>query len=238
MNSRFSSMPLKINLSLVLLLACLSGCTTVHHLNTPEFIPEYAKKQNPFPLTVALSVPEETQKYAFTIPTVRWEVGEAVSSHMASGLQAVFKDVAVIKDGKPVAGADLTAVCSLGKQTEYQRGMFVSSDQTFVVQLECRVLDQSKKTLWEGTVLHTNVYNAGMAAKMLMATSAASIFIKSVDPSSAQQGYQESLAVGMNDTLLVAVDQMMARLVGEGKSRICPDCTSYPEWHKPLGKQP
>lgn len=221
---------------LMLILFVLSGCTTVHHLNTPEFTPEYAKKPNPFPLTAAISVPEETQKFAYTIPTVRWEVGEAVSSHMASGLQAVFRDVVVIKDGRPVASVDRYVVCSLGKQTEYRRGMFVSSDQTFVIDLECKLQDKSGKTLWEGSVIHTNVYNAGLAAKMLMATSAASIFIRSVDPSSAQKGYQEALSSGMNDTLLVAVDQMMAKLVKEGREQICPGCSVWPEWHEPLGK--
>lgn len=219
-----------------LFLVSISGCTTIHHMNTPEFIPEYVKKQDQFPLKVALVVPEETRKFAFTIPTVRWEVGAAVATHMASGLQAVFKEVAVVKDEKIALDFDRKAVCSLGKQTEYQRGMFVSSDQTFIISLDCAVYDRAGRRLWAGEVLHKNVYNAGLAAKMLMASAAAAVILKSGDTASAQQGYQESLNSGMNETLIVAVDQMMAKMISEGKVAICPDCKVYPEWHKPLGK--
>lgn len=210
----------------------LAGCTTKLHFNTPEMTPHYAKMAAPIPQHIVLIVPEETRNLAYTIPLRRWCIGEAVPTHMASALKSAFKDVIVSEDGKIPADADRIIYCSLGTKTDMKFGVLVTSDKTATIELNCRVLDAASKTLWEGGVLHSDTFNAGIVGQMLAVKAFASIFYKSVDLTSAEDAYAEMIAFGSNNSMILAVDRFMEKMIREGKSSICPNCSDATDWRK------
>ena len=237
MKKSFSLLPLKSYVILITLHVFLAGCTTSYHLNTESFVPRYPRLTNPFPMNVALVVPAETSGFAFTVPMRRWEIGEAVSSHMASGLKAAFKDVVVLNDEKAPPKAERIVVCSLRKRTELKLGMLVTSDHTANIDLDCKVLDASRKMLWEGSILRSDTFNAGIIGQMLLLQSASSFFVKNVDVSGSVDMFHSVITSGSNSSLVLAVDQLMEKMISEGNTRICTTCSAKPDWRKTVAEQ-
>jgi hypothetical protein len=214
----------------------LAGCTTKLHFNTPEMIPHYPQMSAPIPHRVALIVPEETRDMAYTIPLRRWCIGEAVPTHMAAALKSAFKDVTVADDGKIPADAERIIYCSLGAGTDMKFGMLVSSDKTATVELNCRVLDAARSTLWEGGILRSDTFNAGIVAQMLQLTAITSIFYSNVDVAGAEEAYAAMITAGSNSSMVLAVDQLMEKMIREGRSGICPGCSDATDWRKVVVK--
>ncbi len=213
--------------------ACLTaGCTTSYHINTPDYIPVYPKLKTPVPLTAGLIVPQETLDYAHSVPLARWEVGQAVSSHMASGLKAAFKNVVVLAGGKPDAGVDIVVTCTLGQQSKFKPGLLVTSDHAVTIELICKTTDTSNVSLWDGHILQTDIFNAGIIGKMLIATSLTSIFVSNVDVQGAVDSFGLVVAGGSNNNLVIAVNRMMEKMVNEGRLKICPKCGDDTDWRK------
>lgn len=216
--------------AVLFILALLCGCTKTLHFNTPEMTPQYPVMTKPFPYRAALIVPTETRERAFTIPLRRWNIGEAVPSHMASALKSAFKTVAVADEGKLPADAERGVVCRLGSATDLKLGLLATSDHTATIELTCLVQDGSLRTLWEGTVLHSETFNAGMLGKMHLLTAAASIFFKNADTSGSEELLASVIADGSNTAMVLAVDKLMEKMITEGRSRICPPCNAATDW--------
>ena len=219
-------------LPLLAVFLLLPGCTTKLHFNTPEMTPQYSKMAAPIPHRVVLIVPEETRDRAYTIPLRRWCIGEAVPGHMASALKSAFKDVVESTDGKIPADADRIIYCSLGAKTDMKFGVLVTSDKTATIELNCRVLDATSKTLWEGGILHSDTFNAGIVGQMLAVKAFASIFYKSVDLASAEDAYAEMIAFGSNNSMILTIDQFMEKMIRDGRTSICPSCSDATDWRK------
>jgi len=215
---------------------CFTGCTTKFHFNTPEMTPQYSQMAAPIPLRVALIVPEETRNVAYTVPLRRWCIGEAVPTHMASALKSAFKDVRVSEDGKIPADADRIIHCSLGANTDMKFGVLVTSDKTATVELKCKVLDAARRTLWEGGILRSDTFNAGIIGQMLPLTAMVSIFYKKVDVAGAEEAYAAMITAGSNNSMVLAVDQFMEKMIREGRTRICPSCSDASDWRNSVVK--
>lgn len=214
---------------MVLTAAGLAGCAKTYHFNTRDYVPVYPRLEAPVNLRAALVVPYETKDFAYKFVYKRWGLGEALESHMLSGLKAAFTEVAVASDGKIPAGVDRIVTCSLGNKTDLYVG-FVQSDKKATIELACRVTNASGTPLWEGSVVRTETFNAGIVGHMLQLTALASVFVKSVDVGSAEDMYDAMITSGSNNSLILTVDEMMNKMIGEGAPKICPGCTTKPDW--------
>ena len=121
--------------------------------------------------------------------------------------------------------------CSLGKKTDLNVG-FVWSDKTATVELGCHVSDASQTALWEGSILRSDTFNAGIVGQMLQITAVASVFIKKIDLGSAEEMYDAVITNGSNNSLILGVDELMDKMIKEGSTKICPDCTGIADWRK------
>ncbi len=222
------------NIGVLIAIILLSGCTKTLHFNTPEMTPQYPGMSKPFPYRAALIVPQETRDMAFTIPLRRWNIGEAVPSHMASALKSAFNTVVAAEEGKLPTDAERIIICRLGSGTDMKFGLLVTSDNTATIELACLVRDASQRKLWEGTVLHSETFNADMIGKMHMMTAAASIFFKDMDVSSSEELLASVIADGANTTMVLTVDKLMEKMVKEGRSSICPRCNDATDWRKTI----
>ncbi|MDO9069874.1 MAG: hypothetical protein Q7W05_15655 [Deltaproteobacteria bacterium] len=210
----------------------LGGCTTKIHFDLPELAPEYSKLEAPIPLRVALIVPEKTREFAYKIPLKHWCLGEAVPGHMGNGLRAAFKDVVTVVNGEAPADVDRVMICSLGDKTDLKAGVFVWSDKTTIIELNCQVSDNAKSVLWEGYVLRTDTFNPGIAGYMLPITALASNFLPKMDVRGAEAMYADTITSAANNCLILAVDQFMEKMLREGRSKICPGCNDATDWRK------
>lgn len=210
----------------------LGGCTTKIHFNLPELTPEYPKLEAPIPLRVALIVPEKTREFAFKIPLKHWCIGEAIPGHMGNGLKAAFKDVVTVVDEKIPADVDRVIVCSLGDKTDLKVGVFVWSDKTTIIELNCRVLDKAESSLWEGTILRTDTFNPGIAGYLLPITAVAANFLPKMDVQGAEELYADTITSATNNSMVLTIDQFMEKMIKEGRNKICPDCNDATDWHK------
>lgn len=210
-----------------------SGCTTKIHFDLPEFAPEYPKLEVPIPLRVALIVPEKTREFAFKIPLKHWCLGEAVSGHMGKGLRAAFKDVVVtVVDGKIPVDVDRVVDCSLGDKTDLKVGVFVWSDKTTIIELNCQVFDNTKSVLWEGSILRTDTFNPGIAGYLLPITAVAANFLPKMDVQGAEEMYADTITSATNNSLILTIDEFMEKMVKEGRNKICPSCNDSTDWRK------
>ena len=232
MKDRSSSISPWRSMMMMLLVACISGCAKSYRLDTEDFVPKYPLLEEPLPLKVALVVPKETRRFAYKIPLRRWEMGAALESHMSSALKAAFKDVVSVPDEKSASGVDRIFVCSLGASTSLKVGLLVTSDHTATVDLGCQVLDASRVPLWEGRILRSDTFNAGIIGKMLLASSISSLFIKGVDVVGSEEKFEAVITDGSNNSLVLAVEQFMEKMLKEGQRKICPNCTGNADWRK------
>ncbi len=200
-----------------------SGCTKVYHFNTPDYVPAYPKPENTIPLKVALHIPEESREFAYSFVYKRWALGEALESHMLNGLKAAFGDAAITSEPSVPSGFDRVAVCTLEKSTDIKIGT-VGSDKIATIGLVCRIEDATKSVRWEGRVNRTETFNAGIVGTMLRVTAFASVFIRSVDVAGAEEMYDAMITSGSNNTLILTVDEMINKIVKDGRTRICPGC--------------
>lgn len=212
--------------------ALLGGCTKTLHFNTPEMTPQYPAMSTPFPHRAALIVPPETREIAFTVPLRRWNIGEAVPGHMASALKSAFNSVKVAEDGTCPADAERCIICRLGPETVMRFGMLVTSDNTATIELTCLVTDRLQRKLWEGTVVHSETFNAGMVGKMHLLTATSSLFFKNADVSGSEELLASVIADGANTTMALAVDKLMEKMIKEGRNDICSACNEATDWRK------
>lgn len=212
----------------------LSGCTTKIHFDLPELAPEYPKLETPIPLSVALIVPEKTREFAFKIPLKHWCLGEAVPGHVGNGLRAAFKNVVAVVDGKAPTDVDRVMICSLGDKTDLKVGVFVWSDKTTIIELNCQVFDNTKSVLWEGSILRTDTFNPGIAGYLLPITAVASNFLPRMDVRGAEAMYADTITSAANNSMILAVDQFMGKMVKEGRNKICPSCNDATDWRKTI----
>jgi hypothetical protein len=222
----------KQSLWIMAIIIPLIGCTKTIHFNTPEMTPKYPGVSKPFPYRAALLVPQETRSFAFTIPLRRWNIGEAVPVHMASALKSAFNEVVTIEGDKHSAGFERNVLCQLGPGTNMKFGLLVITDKTATIELNCQITDASQRILWQGGVTHSETFNAGMVGTMLTLNAAASIFIKKadIDLESSEDAYANVLAIGSNTAMIMTVDKLMEKMVNEGRSSICPDCSEATHW--------
>ncbi|MDD5287169.1 MAG: hypothetical protein PHD54_15070, partial [Desulfuromonadaceae bacterium] len=212
-------------------MAVLAGCTTTYHFNTADYVPVFPKLETPVPLRVALVIPEKTKEITYKFANRRWNIGEALESHMLNGLKAAFADVSVASNEIYMTGIDRVVTCSLGDKTNLNVG-FVWSDKTATIEMGCRVSDASQKALWEGSILRSDTFNAGIVGQMLQITAIASVFIKSVDLGSAEEMYDAMITSGSNNSLILGVDELMDKMLKEGTTKICPSCSRNTDWRK------
>lgn len=214
----------------------LGGCST-YHFNTSEFSPAFPRLETPIARKVALAVPEETRTFNFSFANKRWAVGEAVESHVLSGLKAAFSDAVAVSGSALPPGFDRLATCSLGKKSNLTIG-YVWSDKVATIELSCHIQDASGTPLWNGAVSRAEVFNERIVGHMLQLTALASVFIRSVDARGAEERYDAMITSGVNNSLILAVDEMMNKMVKEGAVVICSGCTGHPDWRKVVQTAP
>ncbi len=224
-----------LHLLVLLALLILTGCTKSYHFNTPDYVPAYPKLMSPIPLKAALLIPEETRGFNYSFVYKRWALGEALESHMLSGMKAAFSEAVVSPDGSMPAGCDRIVICSLDKKTDIKIGT-VGSDKIATIGLDCQVQDAAKLVLWTGSVQRSETFNAGIVGTMLRLTAAASVFVRGIDVGGAEEMYDAMITSGSNNTLILAVDEMMSKMIGEGAAKICAGCPGKPDWRKTAAK--
>jgi len=152
---------------------------------------------------------------------------------MGNGLKAAFKDVVVtLVDGKAPANVDRVMICSLGDKTDLKVGVFVWSDKTAIIELNCQVFDNAKTVLWEGSILRTDTFNPGIAGYLLPITAVAANFLPRMDVQGAEEMYADTITSATNNSMILTIDEFMEKMVKEGRSKICPSCNDATDWRK------